>query len=566
MDCPPSVDPWASTSREVSSIMNATTRLPSPTVLERNYTALSETDPAISTRLSWPFGDKHLIRDEEGVVTGYMAALSERPLAVEWEGLEEAVRALPDEGTALIFGLGLGEILECTLRLRPELSIVAWDRDPALMIETLCRVDGAEAIREGRLRFALGVDLLDELEHASVLRHPLLSHIYWHEFAWLGQEIGLKRACVGTGRLFVDDLAVALRSEEFTVLPIDFEGLAVEEADYAIERFDPELIAVINYTHGLAEFCEERGRALRVWEIDPTTDQLQTLTTSSKHIRIHTWRKANVEEYRKAGFDNVEYLPLASDTDKRRPLELSAEELKEYSAAVSFVGSSLLAEGQQLRADFEQLHSMWHAKGARGRRTLDRILAAQEQSPDRYVLPELAQEAFGSFLQAVRNTSQKIDPVALIAESASSVRRQQAIARLAPYGLDVWGDDGWVGKVPAGGQYRGQAGHHRQLNRIYNASTINVDIGRLYQLDIVTMRVFDILACGGFLIAERNEGLAELFELGVELESYATLDELEEKVGYYLRHPDAARAIADCGMRAVREKHTIQQRVREILS
>ena len=73
----------------------------------------------------------------------------------------------------------------------------------------------------------------------------------------------------------------------------------------------------------------------------------------------------------------------------------------------------------------------------------------------------------------------------------------------------------------------------------------------MYQDDIVTMRVFDVLACGGFVLAERSSALAELFEIGAEVDCYASADELEAKVAHYLAHPDSARAIARRGREAV---------------
>jgi spore maturation protein CgeB len=80
------------------------------------------------------------------------------------------------------------------------------------------------------------------------------------------------------------------------------------------------------------------------------------------------------------------------------------------------------------------------------------------------------------------------------------------------------------------------------------------------------MRVFDVLACGGFVLAERSEALAELFEIGVEVDCYANADELEAKVELYLREPERARAIAVRGREAVQRRHTVAARVRHMLA
>lgn len=41
------------------------------------------------------------------------------------------------------------------------------------------------------------------------------------------------------------------------------------------------------------------------------------------------------------------------------------------------------------------------------------------------------------------------------------------------------------------------------------------------------MQIFDIMACGGFVLADYSRELDEIFEIGREVETYRTIDELE---------------------------------------
>jgi len=93
-----------------------------------------------------------------------------------------------------------------------------------------------------------------------------------------------------------------------------------------------------------------------------------------------------------------------------------------------------------------------------------------------------------------------------------------------------------------------------------------LDISRIYQMDMVNMRVFDIMACSGLVFAEYSEDLEGLFELGKEVIAYRTLDELIEKTKYFLEHPNEAEEIAFNGMTAVRARHTIRQRLEHMLT
>ena len=88
----------------------------------------------------------------------------------------------------------------------------------------------------------------------------------------------------------------------------------------------------------------------------------------------------------------------------------------------------------------------------------------------------------------------------------------------------------------------------------------------VYQLDIVTMRVFDVISCGGFILADRNAAVLELFEDGVEIETWITVEELKQKCEYYLAHPEQARDIAERGRARLLREHRIVDRVQEMLT
>ena len=108
--------------------------------------------------------------------------------------------------------------------------------------------------------------------------------------------------------------------------------------------------------------------------------------------------------------------------------------------------------------------------------------------------------------------------------------------------------------------------HHAPLSRVYSGSTVNVDLGRLYQLDIVTMRVFDVLACGGCLLAERSPELAALFAEGEHLDGWSSPDELVAKTARWLADPAGARALGARGRAHVLAHHTVGHRVDAMLS
>jgi len=282
-------------------------------------------------------------------------------------------------------------------------------------------------------------------------------------------------------------------------------------------------------------------------------------------VVIHTYRQANVDRFRAAGFSNVAYTPLAANTVRRSPSPTEVDK----GPSVCFVGASMVAQSRSFRRQFLDawVECAGNNPSARlqGQQVLGAVLKAQRLRPRQYLVPILMERHFDSFL-AKAETLLADDPVAMVAEMAAAERRLNIVVALGSEGIHVWGDPGWKATQGRGVVYRGFAGHNQQLTDIYRRGRVHVDINRLYQLDIVPMRVFDILACGGFLIAEHSPALAELFEVGVEVESWSSIPELIDKVRHYRTHPEQAEKMAIAGLKAVQERHSIQERVFEMLS
>jgi spore maturation protein CgeB len=528
----------------------------------RNLRAIAFRQPQLAKRLCRPAGDDHLV----GNPPALQLHRSRIPLALSPAQVE---RALPAEAgaTIFVFGVGLGELVQGVLDAFPDATVVAWDRDPVMIRMAFERFDFSDAVERGRLVFALGADLLDWTPRIGVKMayHPLLRQVYrWCADLVLRPASG-RRALVCAGGLFVDDVAEALTQEGLGVYIWDIHRLGQEELQNICARVEPEFVFAINHSHGLAEACGAQDVPLVVWEIDPATDGLLPAGAAMNHVSIHTYRESNVERFRAAGFPHVNYTPLAANTVRRSPGSGSYPSGPE----LCFVGASMVDQAHRFKQTFLDAWTSHFGgqEGARiqGEKMLDAILAAQRSRPREYVIPQLLQRHLERFIDAV--TPQLADdPVAMVAEMAAAERRLNVIARLGGAGIHVWGDPGWKLTVPAGVVYKGFAGHNQQLTNIYRRGKIHVDVNRLYQLDIVPMRIFDILACGGFVIAEHSPALEQLFEVGVEIEAWRTIEELVAKVEFFRANPDKGAAIAARGLEAVRERHTIRGRVQEMIS
>jgi len=538
--------------------------------LQRNLDALGDCHPSLLERICLPVEDDHIRTDTQGR-SFYRVHLSWQPFDLAEPTVAQSVAAV-DSPDVLLFGLGRGEQLRAVLE-SPAESILAWDRDPWLLRLLLTDVDVSAHLRSGRLRLLLGADLLDAIEDdvtRATLVHPLLANRYALGLALVEHELRDERALICAGTLFVDDLAQSLADEGFSCFTWDVQRQAPEELAHTAQRFGAQLVAAINYSQGLAQACRELSLPLLVWEIDPATDGITRCDPPAEHCRIFSYRRAQLPVYEAAGFPHSEYLPLAANPRRRHPVSLAPDEVQRYEAPVSFVGASMVAQAQRLCAQLIAAYGHWrggpeqqaHAECAK---LLDELLQAHRDDFSSCRVEALLQQSMGAFVTAMRAQS-NVDPLMLAGEMVAADKRLIYVAALGQLGMRVWGDEGWAPTEQHGARYMGNAGHKFELNKIYAHSTVNVDIGRIYQSDIVTMRVFDVMACGGFVLSERNEALLELFTEGVELACYSTLAELTQKAAHYIAHPDEAKAIALRGQAKVRADHTVGQRVRHMLS
>ena len=107
---------------------------------------------------------------------------------------------------------------------------------------------------------------------------------------------------------------------------------------------------------------------------------------------------------------------------------------------------------------------------------------------------------------------------------------------------------------------------HADLHRLYSSCGILLcdhweDMRRA---GFVSNRVFDALACGAFVIADDNPGLAEALPGAVE--TYSDAAELGAKIERYLGDPETREQLARRGREAVLTEHTVEHRVDRLLT
>ena len=107
---------------------------------------------------------------------------------------------------------------------------------------------------------------------------------------------------------------------------------------------------------------------------------------------------------------------------------------------------------------------------------------------------------------------------------------------------------------------RPKLNYDNDLPKAYHLSKINLNITLHSITSGVPLRVFDIMGVGGFMLTNYQPEIEELFDIGQEIEVFRDLDEMEDKIRYYLKHENARMKIALNGYRTVTEKHSYNLR------
>jgi len=109
--------------------------------------------------------------------------------------------------------------------------------------------------------------------------------------------------------------------------------------------------------------------------------------------------------------------------------------------------------------------------------------------------------------------------------------------------------------------------HWEELSHYYAQARVSVNFSINNDIN---MRTFEAMGAGALVVTNKifNNGFEDLFKDGEHLVTYKdiTTHEFEDKIRYYLEHPDEAEQIARNGFELVQKKHTYRNRLQEILA
>lgn len=556
--------------------------IPSRHILKKNCISLLTTNQdelvkKLDHSKGWP--PFEVVRDSSGKINlrldGWNRSMVHDESNISSVLEELSLKTASGNTNIILLGIGLGYELDIAFRKFPGIRIIAYERYPEILKLALSLRDYSREILSGKLTFILDTDLTryykKPLPH--LILHPVMGRIYEEEQIWW-ENFSCKfniKCLVNSRGLLARDIVDTFLIMGVNAFPIDIISLDPREIIDQIKNFSPNFVMTINYIKGLPHICSKLGVPLVVWEIDPTLEVLSEKEAGKDNVFIHTYRKSRVSYFKELGFRNVWFLPLGTNPRRYRPIEPEEAIVDKYKADVSYVGSSMKNQAEWALKKAKMLLKR-HYPSILPEQFLTEVIKRQVKNLDFYSLhkiieKKLALMGYSHILEDEQG--RKIDIILCLGEKIASFRRIKAINTLEDLArkkiVKVWGDEGWKDGLARSIVYSGPAGHFHELPLIYNASAVNLDINRIYQKDIVPLRIFDILACGAFVLADDSKELGGFFKKGEEIISYRKISQIPLICEYYLKNEKERKEIAEAGRNRVLKEHTLEHRLSFII-
>ncbi len=338
----------------------------------------------------------------------------------------------------------------------------------------------------------------------------------------------------------------------------------VEMAKELLVKNRTDVAISMDFIPVFSDACEELGIKYISWVFDSPQEALYKRQVRNVCNYIFSFDQVQTQTVRECGGKNVFHLPLATNIYRNTAIVIDHDDERKYSCEISFVGSMytddmypgiVQAVSNETKKEIDDIlqdaYGKWDG--------IDRIYKRVSDT----ALSELWGIIKGSLGEDYPISPDEYIGTRLFAGTLARRERLDIMMRLSGYNTRLYTSSQGV-DVP-GTKVFGPLSYDEELPKNYFLSKINLNITLHSILSGVPLRVFDIMGVGGFMLTNYQPEVEELFTIGRDLEVYQDIDELEDKVRYYLKNDSKRQQIALNGYRRVSEKYSYDERVKYIL-
>jgi len=345
-----------------------------------------------------------------------------------------------------------------------------------------------------------------------------------------------------------------------------FEAILKER----LHQVSYDMVFTVNYFAVISNICQELGIKYVSWTCDNPLISMYHQSVFHDCNYIFTFDKTNYLEFKAMGVKHIWYLPLAVDAERMDAvidgqIVPSGMDKRVYAGDVAFVGS--LYE----RNSYDKLK---HRLPEYLQGYFDAVMEAQMNiSGANIIEPMLTTnilEQLQQYFKLEKSSEESFSDLGLIFQTTvlgfkiAEVQRRRALIELSKhFQVNVYSNSDVSDLVRV--RYMGSVDYWSEMPKVFRETKINLNFTIPNIKSGIPLRVWDVLGAGGFLLTNYQAEIPYYFTEGEDLVCFDGVEDLREKVAYYLQHEEERKQIAENGYRKVKEHHTYVHRMREIL-
>lgn len=341
---------------------------------------------------------------------------------------------------------------------------------------------------------------------------------------------------------------------------INFSHFLQEELD----KNTYDLIFSVYFIPLISKIAFARKQKYAVWVFDAMPFSMYSQMIFSPYNYIFTFDEADCNKMKSWGVTNVWHLPLAVNA-KRIKSQIQSSKYKNLSDSITFLGSLYTGEYDF----FSQIENL--PKEIEG--YVDAIIDAQLCFPGSDLLKEMVTDNFVAELEKYASitssdeffyTSREVF-IDMLFKRAATRERPALLKELSNHykvTLFTNSDTSSLTNVHC----NGYVDYYTEMPIIFNKSAINLNIPYRAIQSGASLRAFDIMSAGGFLLSGYQPELSELFIPDKDFVYYYNKADLLDKVNYYMAHPKERMDIAQNGQKKVNHYYTYEIQLEKMFS
>lgn len=357
-----------------------------------------------------------------------------------------------------------------------------------------------------------------------------------------------------------DIVSCSLRWKNYDEDPV-FE----EKMEDLLRREKIQICVSFNYFPILAKICHNFSIAYIAWIYDCPHNTLYSDTLAFDTNLIFTFDRMQMEKFRSRGISGIHYLPLAVNVSRldRMRAQVSESVLeRNFAAQIAFVGS-LYDDNYYRQIGYLPPELKGYLDGLCESQAWLYGMDMLEPMLSKGVMQELQKYVALTVDAGYSATYQELFCDTFLRKNISYIERTRALERLARrYQTVLYSGSEWQGNAV---ECRGTIHYRTQMPLVFMASKLNLNFTIRSIRSGIPLRCLDIMGAGGALISNYQPELAEFFREGEEWIGFASLEELEDKAGYYLQHEQERQMIAIRGYQKVKRDFTYEQALKQML-